>query len=496
MKRDTRFGVHGPTDFRWVPSDIPAYIADLESHGVSHYTLWANDYHLVSLARALVNAEIDVIYRPGLMRVPDPLIAEHAKAYYDVGVKRLQLYNEPNLRLEWRQWPGNKAPVVFAQCFAKYHQVAKNVGYTVVVAPLSPGGDFYHRDFFNLMNAEWKRLGILNEIWNQAICGIHNRPTTNHPDDTGPCSYDEYKWFRRRLFELTGKPVRMIAPEWGYQPDEVKFPTGQYDWPRWCAWNLMHLRRFRRADPKYVGDDFLAGCFWLLQDNGGSEEHRSLRHNWYYANEHDGQFETNLWLSLANENWSEYDGQSEPNPDTYTYLKGLKGKGLDIQDWRPWVWKRSDHSRCLVSRRTLHSITGAVIHNSGIHSSKIQDPGVIAEQDINDEGAKTCRYHWIIDRKGTNHFMVRLVDTPDHSGPDRIDRETIGICLIGDFTAEQPTYAQLQALNGLLAGTRELLGGGWGQYRTFWIAPHRYFTATACPGHLLERRLFDLRGVL
>jgi len=283
---------------------------DAKRHGVSCVTVWSNDKYQVDFCKALIDHGIEVIYRPGENKIPSQFIGGIYEAYRDVGVRYLQFYNEPNLTAEWKD-DRKMSPEFFAENWAEKCRAIKSIGMIPVVPPLSPGGNFWHPDFFHRMMNWWKNQGMLPDLLRGCVLGIHNRPTVNPPDDEGVCSFNGYKYYRQWMKDIMGFTLPMVAPEAGYEPSDVG-----HDWDKWRDWNLELIRRFRPGHPKYVGDDFLYHCFWIYHDSGSLWDRCGLVENWYYAQDHGGDRITNLWKALAEEDWGEIPMPPTPVPPT------------------------------------------------------------------------------------------------------------------------------------------------------------------------------------
>ena len=294
---DTRFGIHTPSDYNWVPSNLIEWCEDAKRHGVNWITLWANCQVQVEFAKALTDHGIRIIYRPGQNLVPSQFIGGDLEKYREAGAEFCQFYNEPNLFGEWKD-EKKASPEYFAELWAARCQSLKSIGFTPVVPPLSPGGNLYHREFFHRMMNWWKNQGMLPDLLRGCVLGIHNRPITNPPDDDGDCSFNEYKRYRQWMQEIMGFTLPMVAPEAGYEPQWVG-----YDWERWQDWNMELIRRFQPSHPKYVGADFLGSCFWIYDDLNSTWDHCSLVNNWRYGQDHGGDRTTNLWRALEAEDW-------------------------------------------------------------------------------------------------------------------------------------------------------------------------------------------------
>lgn len=300
---NTKFGVHHPSDYYWKPENLIEFCEDLVRHGVSWYTLWANDLHLLEFCKALVDHGIEIVYRPGLMRIPSPLHGDILGEYRRVGAKYCQFYNEPNLFDEWKDSHRPISPEEFARLWEPRCRGLKDLGFIPVIPPLSPGGNIYHPNFFRRMVNYWKANTDVDELLSGCVLGIHNRPTRNPPDSEDVCSFNGYKWYRETMQQLLGYSLPMVAPEAGYQPEDMELPGGGYGWETWQNWNLELIRRFRPDHPKYVGDDFLAHIFWILQDPGSTWDHCGLKENWFFNNDTGQGRETNLWKALEAEDW-------------------------------------------------------------------------------------------------------------------------------------------------------------------------------------------------
>lgn len=305
----TGFGVHTPSNYYWVPSNLIEWCEDAKRHGVSCVTAWSNDKFQVDFCKALIDHGIEVIYRPGQNLIPSQFVGGIYEAYRDVGVRYFQFYNEPNLHAEWKD-ERKASPEYFAELWADKCRAIKSIGMIPVVPPLSPGGNIWHPDFFHRMMNWWKSHGMLPDLLRGCVLGIHNRPTVNPPDDEGACSFNGYKYYRQWMKDIMGFTLPMVAPEAGYEPSDVG-----HDWNKWKDWNLELIRRFRPGHPKYVGDDFLYHCFWIYHDSGSTWDQCGLVENWYYANDHGGDRTTNLWRALEAEDWGEIPMPPEPEPE-------------------------------------------------------------------------------------------------------------------------------------------------------------------------------------
>lgn len=128
-------------------------------------------------------------------------------------------------------------------------------------------------------------------------------------------------------------------------------------------------------------------------------------------------------------------------------------------------------------RITVHHSTNFVSDNS--RSGAIAEVRSIQAAHF-DRGWADVGYHFLIGAGG-DVIAGRPVEYQGaHAGRDggeNHNRGNIGVCLLGDFTQQRPTRAQLQALQGLLDSLRSEYGIARGQ--VWW---HSHFGATECPG--------------
>lgn len=491
----TRFGVHLPSNYYWVPDNYIAFCEDLKRHGVSAVLGWWNDLHQLEFAKALLDHGIEVIYRPGLCRIPSRVLGGIQERYRRVGVKYCQWENEPNLKGEWKEWPGPSAPEKFADHYQHPIRALKSLGFTPVLAPLSPGGHIFHRDFFNRWMACWGRLGIRYELLDGCVLGIHNRPITNPPHSDDPCSFNEYRWYRQRTKYWFSESLPMIATEAGYEPSWCKDPGGSYNWGKWVGWNWDLIRRFRRDHTEYVGDDFLYHIFWLLDDLNGTWDECSLINNYRYSLDHYGDRTTELWKRLEREDWPDNDNGNGGGGMGYMWVRdGLEKRGVKVLDLRPKLWEVCRQAECLRTQRAFQDIDGVVVHHSTEVESGMTDPYLLALYHIKTRGYKCPGYHVYISKDGLLTIVNKLLETAEHSGRDIVNWVTVGVCFIGDFTKDEPTSAQLKTFWALWASLGEFVTWAHKRTRDLWVLPHRYVVSTECPGYKLEEALLDCRG--
>jgi|3_EtaG_2_1085321.scaffolds.fasta_scaffold00403_7 N-acetyl-anhydromuramyl-L-alanine amidase AmpD len=98
------------------------------------------------------------------------------------------------------------------------------------------------------------------------------------------------------------------------------------------------------------------------------------------------------------------------------------------------------------------------------------------------------QYTYFIERDGMIIQGREEHETTWHAGNWLLNKQSIGICLAGDFTREDPTMAQLKSLKDLLIDIQRRRG-----IPNDNIYPHREVRATRCPGtdflRLIEEKL-------
>lgn len=134
------------------------------------------------------------------------------------------------------------------------------------------------------------------------------------------------------------------------------------------------------------------------------------------------------------------------------------------------------HATKKYSIRATSFLRGIVVHHSG--ASGLQNVPAIAAYHVNERGWPGIGYHYVIDDAGTV-FKTNYISTLAYHSAGS-NKESIGICVLGNFEESDPTSAQLAALTALITAIREV-------HPTLYVAGHKDKTPTACPG----RRLYD-----
>ena len=100
-------------------------------------------------------------------------------------------------------------------------------------------------------------------------------------------------------------------------------------------------------------------------------------------------------------------------------------------------------------KRPITAITTTVVHHSlTVDLSGDKDIYAFARYHVNNHGWPGIGYHYVIDRDGTIYKTNYLTTKSYHVGNHNI--YCIGVCLVGDFRTDDPTYIQYKSLYDLL----------------------------------------------
>lgn len=132
--------------------------------------------------------------------------------------------------------------------------------------------------------------------------------------------------------------------------------------------------------------------------------------------------------------------------------------------------------------RTLDQITQIVVHHSASIGQKAED---YARYHVLRRGWAGIGYHYIIEKDGTIIQGNPLTNISYHVGGE--NTRSVGICLSGHFSKEQPSAAQLRSLKKLVGYLRRKLP------QRLTIHGHREFSKTNCPGDELVQHLKTLQ---
>jgi len=128
--------------------------------------------------------------------------------------------------------------------------------------------------------------------------------------------------------------------------------------------------------------------------------------------------------------------------------------------------------------RSLDQINQIVVHHSASINQSAKD---YAHYHVFSKGWPGIGYHYVIEKDGTI-VWCNLLTTVSWNVSGHNTR-SIGICLSGDFTKEQPTTAQLKNLKKLIKHLRKQLP------QHLPVTGHKDYGSTSCPGSHLYKHL-------
>ena len=94
-------------------------------------------------------------------------------------------------------------------------------------------------------------------------------------------------------------------------------------------------------------------------------------------------------------------------------------------------------------------------------------------------------YHYLITPNGRVWKVRDPDDIGHHAGNWSVNKRSLGICLVGDFSKHRPTKVQVQSLDTLVRRLQK-------ERRIKSIIPHSYCRATLCCGEYLKREIRKL----
>lgn len=103
--------------------------------------------------------------------------------------------------------------------------------------------------------------------------------------------------------------------------------------------------------------------------------------------------------------------------------------------------------------RKLSEIRFAVVHHEGVLAADVYDHVSRYKTEANfhiNKGWKRLGYHFKVARNGSVYQTNPLEEIAFHAGNSTLIRSSFGICVDGDFTKQQPSGAQYDALRELL----------------------------------------------
>lgn len=237
---DNGWGIHWIPTVSQSPAEVDRYVAQARQMGMK-WVLFLNEGTQIGrndyLVRKLTEAGIEPmmrIYTDGLSPLDTEALQDTVAHYTDLGVRYVQLYNEPNLMVETHGAPPSVDRYLDLWIPAAEATIAG--GGLPGFGALSPMGEFDDRRFLRESLAELKARGkadLLNTGW----LSMHNY--------TGPLALEHPDGFRRFeqyndiISQELGRQMPIIGTEGGTHVTEHVSPeqqiamvTGAYDYMR------------------------------------------------------------------------------------------------------------------------------------------------------------------------------------------------------------------------------------------------------------------------
>jgi hypothetical protein len=274
-RNNTGRGIHWIPTTGQSPAVVDQFVARVEAlgmrwvvflNGLDDHDYRANTY----LVPQLTARGIEPVMR--LVSPVQPLdatrLAEVMAVYRPLGVRYVQIFNEPNLD---REWGGGEdhSPERFARLWAGAATVVLSGGGLPGLAAMAPGGDQPDDVYLARALAQLLALGrydLLNRTW----LAVHNY-TGGRPDDyvADRQGFGRYRTYAAITTRLLGAPLPMIGAEGG--PVEA---TAEQE-AEWIGQAFEHMAA--RREPYW-----LAFCPWLLANAaGGGHDRRWEAAAWY-----------------------------------------------------------------------------------------------------------------------------------------------------------------------------------------------------------------------
>jgi N-acetylmuramoyl-L-alanine amidase len=130
--------------------------------------------------------------------------------------------------------------------------------------------------------------------------------------------------------------------------------------------------------------------------------------------------------------------------------------------------------------------TGVMIHHSAGTDTSRADIQAIRRHHVEVNGWADVGYHFVCELVGSRYEVIagRPLTQDGAHCPGR-NKDTIGFCLVGNFTAAAPPTAQWALAARHVAGLCAVLGIGADK-----VLAHRDHRATECPGKRFDLKRF------
>jgi len=155
------------------------------------------------------------------------------------------------------------------------------------------------------------------------------------------------------------------------------------------------------------------------------------------------------------------------------------GKPIQIIDKYNSLMRSSNQT---YRTRSLSRINQIVIHHSASIGQTAED---YARYHVRSKGWPGIGYHFVIEVNGDIIQANPLINVSYNvSG---YNTRSIGICLSGNFTKQEPSSQQLKSLKNLIAHLRRQLP------QKLEVFGHKDYGQTSCPGSNLEKHLYKFQ---
>jgi hypothetical protein len=452
------------------------------------FAKWLTDHGMIGVVR---------FYMDAAHRLTDANLYA-MEAFIRVGCVIFEFYNEPDLALEWpggtqpkdwaeRSWKG-QLPLMLACLKLGGHPLTPSLasGFLQMRDP-NLAGQLTINPFF-----WYQEAGLPDGDFGVAIHDYQlNHPTGDgtpqnpgYPDDDvnrhgTPLTQAEFDHYGGRegfhgasLEQVNGWRATDKNPAGDIHTDDSCYRSGEIFKELAEAAGFHHL--------KYIGTE---GGWWGCYDDQQDRRYPSARWDWlreqagpalqYQIRNADWLKATNPWLYAQESLGAGYGWRT-------CQLLWPGGPGVDGDGFIParaWLinWKQNpppppppppvtdvpditaDLPRSATEQyatRALTDITTIVLHHTVTPDTTT--PAQIAAYHVNTRGYPGIAYHYLIDATGQAWQTNALTSVSYHCGAH--NPESIGIALIGDFTAHVPTAAQLAKTVEIVAQLCEALG--------------------------------------
>lgn len=155
-------------------------------------------------------------------------------------------------------------------------------------------------------------------------------------------------------------------------------------------------------------------------------------------------------------------------------------------------WKGS------MGRRSLKDIKYVIVHHDASLAGEVYNAKQLYAQEANyhiKKGWGHLGYSFRIARNGSVYQTVPYEEIGVHAGNYRYFKNSLGVCLDGDFTRQKPSVAQLNALRSFMDKLSYHAPELPGVTRKSWYAHKEVrLLPTACPGTEVTQLIKDYRN--